>query len=256
MKRQNRRNIQPLTSESDSQVNEMTMLEIVLLLIGIICIAVSFMFSVKLDGPEKTQSTGTKLSDNQKEDIRRQITSVFNEQTVRITQTVEDRTRDELERLSNQKIKEFAEYSDTVLGEINKSHNEVMFLYDMLNEKSKEVHNNIRDMQKAADKQKASIGAERGFHAPKDNTDLDKNHMEEAALLYNAEISAAVDANKAVSVSTDENVQAGGVETGDNKRDNVLKLYKQGKSVIEIAKTLGIGVGEVRLVIDLFKGTK
>lgn len=234
----------------------MTMLEIVLLLIGIICIAVSFMFSVKLDGPEKTQSTGTKLSDNQKEDIRRQITSVFNEQTVRITQTVEDRTRDELERLSNQKIKEFAEYSDTVLGEINKSHNEVMFLYDMLNEKSKEVHNNIRDMQKAADKQKASIGAERGFHAPKDNTDLDKNHMEEAALLYNAEISAAVDANKAVSVSTDENVQAGGVETGDNKRDNVLKLYKQGKSVIEIAKTLGIGVGEVRLVIDLFKGTK
>ena len=115
-----------MTSESDSQVNEMTMLEIVLLLIGIICIAVSFMFSVKLDGPEKTQSTGTKLSDNQKEDIRRQITSVFNEQTVRITQTVEDRTRDELERLSNQKIKELAEYSDTVLGEINKSHNEVM----------------------------------------------------------------------------------------------------------------------------------
>ena len=166
-----------------------------------------------------------------------------------------DRTRDELERLSNQKIKEFAEYSDTVLGEINKSHNEVMFLYDMLNEKSKEVHNNIRDMQKAADKQKASIDRE-SPHAPKDNTDSDKNHMEEAALLYNAEISAAVDANKAVSVSTDENVQAGGVETGDNKRDNVLKLYKQGKSVIEIAKTLGIGVGEVRLVIDLFKGTK
>lgn len=245
-----------MTSESDSQVNEMTMLEIVLLLIGIICIAVSFMFSVKLDGPEKTQSTGTKLSDNQKEDIRRQITSVFNEQTARITQTVEDRTRDELERLSNQKIKEFAEYSDTVLGEINKSHNEVMFLYDMLNEKSKEVHNNIRDMQKAADKQKASIGAERGFHAVKDNTDPDKNHMEEAALLYNAEISAAVDVNKAVSVSQDENIQAGGIEAGDSKRDNVLKLYKQGKSVIEIAKTLGIGVGEVRLVIDLFKGTK
>ena len=245
-----------MTSESDSQVNEMTMLEIVLLLIGIICIAVSFMFSVNLDGTEKTQSTGTKLSDNQKEDIRRQITSVFNEQTVRITQTVEDRTRDELESLSNQKIKEFAEYSDTVLGEINKSHNEVMFLYDMLNEKSKEVHNNIRDMQKAADKQKASIDAERGFHAANDNTDPDKNHMEEAALLYNAEISAAVDVNKAMSVSQDENIQAGGIEAGDSKRDNVLKLYKQGKSVIEIAKTLGIGVGEVRLVIDLFKGTK
>lgn len=256
MKRRNRKNIRPLTSESDSQVNEMTMLEIVLLLIGIICIAVSFMFSVKLDGPERTQSSGTKLSDNQKEDIRRQITSVFNEQTALITQTVEDRTRDELERLSNQKIKEFAEYSDTVLGEINKSHNEVMFLYDMLNEKSKEVHNNIRDMQKAADKQKTAVDTERSHHAPKDNPDVDKNHMEEAAMLYNAEISAAVDVNKAVAVNMDENIQAGGTEDGDSKRENVLKLYKHGKSVIEIAKTLGIGVGEVKLVIDLFKGTK
>lgn len=244
-----------MTSESDSQVNEMTMLEIVLLLIGIICIAVSFMFSVKLDGPERTQSSGTKLSDNQKEDIRRQITSVFNEQTARITQTVEDRTRDELERLSNQKIKEFAEYSDTVLGEINKSHNEVMFLYDMLNEKTKEVHNNIRDMQKAADKQKTAVDTERSHHAPKDNPDVDKNHMEEAAMLYNAEISAAVDVNKTLTVNPDENMTSA-TEDGDSKRENVLKLYKQGKSVIEIAKTLGIGVGEVKLVLDLFKGTK
>lgn len=233
----------------------MTMLEIVLLLIGIICIAVSFMFSVKLDGPERTQSSGTKLSDNQKEDIRRQITSVFNEQTARITQTVEDRTRDELERLSNQKIKEFAEYSDTVLGEINKSHNEVMFLYDMLNEKTKEVHNNIRDMQKAADKQKTAVDTERSHHASKDNPDVDKNHMEEAAMLYNAEISAAVDVNKTLTVNPDENMTSA-TEDGDSKRENVLKLYKQGKSVIEIAKTLGIGVGEVKLVIDLFKGTK
>ncbi len=233
----------------------MTMLEIVLLLIGIICIAVSFMFSVKLDGPERTQSSGTKLSDNQKEDIRRQITSVFNEQTARITQTVEDRTRDELERLSNQKIKEFAEYSDTVLGEINKSHNEVMFLYDMLNEKTKEVHNNIRDMQKAADKQKTAVDTERSHHAPKDNPDVDKNHMEEAAMLYNAEISAAVDVNKTLTVNPDENMTSA-TEDGDSKRENVLKLYKQGKSVIEIAKTLGIGVGEVKLVIELFKGTK
>ena len=231
------------------------MLEIVLLLIGIICIAVSFMFSVKLDGPERTQSSGTKLSDNQKEDIRRQITSVFNEQTARITQTVEDRTRDELERLSNQKIKEFAEYSDTVLGEINKSHNEVMFLYDMLNEKTKEVHNNIRDMQKAADKQKTAVDTERSHHAPKDNPDVDKNHMEEAAMLYNAEISAAVDVNKTLTVNPDENMTSA-TEDGDSKRENVLKLYKQGKSVIEIAKTLGIGVGEVKLVLDLFKGTK
>lgn len=32
---------------------------------------------------------------------------------------------------------EMNEYSDTILQEINRNHNEVMFLYDMLNEKKK-----------------------------------------------------------------------------------------------------------------------
>lgn len=37
-----------------------------------------------------------------------------------------------------------------------------------------------------------------------------------------------------------------------NNNDRVLKLHKQGKSNIAIAKELGLGVGEVKLVIDLF----
>lgn len=254
MKRRSLRSIRPLISESDDWVNKMTMLEIVLLFIGIICVAASFMFSVRLDGPEKPRNAGVKLSDTQKEDIKEQIAAVFNEQTAAITQTVEDRTRDDLERLSNQKIKEFAEYSDTVLGEINKSHTEVMFLYDMLNEKSKEVHNNIRDMQKAANAQKAAEKEDK-LKNSKENLNLDENHMEEAAMLYNAEVSAAVDVNKVLSENSSDKVQMS-ADDGDSKRDAVLRLHKQGKSVIEIAKTLGIGVGEVKLVIDLFKGTK
>lgn len=41
---------------------------------------------------------------------------------------------------------EMNEYSDTILQEINRNHNEVMFLYDMLNEKKKEINNTVRDM--------------------------------------------------------------------------------------------------------------
>ena len=33
-------------------------------------------------------------------------------------------------------------------------------------------------------------------------------------------------------------------------------LHNEGKSNVEIAKALGLGVGEVKLVIDLFKGQK
>jgi DNA-binding NarL/FixJ family response regulator len=44
-----------------------------------------------------------------------------------------------------------------------------------------------------------------------------------------------------------------GQENGGNNNEQILKLYKQGKSKIAIAKELGLGVGEVKLVIDLYK---
>lgn len=222
----------------------MTALEIVLLLIGVICVAVSFIFFIKVDGQDKARNINVELSDRQKDDIKSQITAVFREQTDVLAKTVEDRTRDDLERLSNQKIKEFAEYSDTVLGEINKSHNEVMFLYDMLNEKNKEVHNTIRDMQKAV-KQSAEADV------PESRPQKMEAYSHEPAL--SAESEPDIDAAKVV--LSEENVSETQDST-DSKRDAVLKLHKQGKSEIEIAKTLGIGVGEVKLVIDLFKGMK
>jgi len=36
----------------------------------------------------------------------------------------------------------------------------------------------------------------------------------------------------------------------------ILDLYSQGKSVLEISRMLDLGQGEVKLVIDLFKGKK
>lgn len=50
---------------------------------------------------------------------------------------VKEQTEISLDKLSNQKMLEMNEYSDTILQEINRNHNEVMFLYDMLNEKKK-----------------------------------------------------------------------------------------------------------------------
>lgn len=43
---------------------------------------------------------------------------------------------------------------------------------------------------------------------------------------------------------------------GQNSNERILKLFKQGKSKIAIAKELGLGVGEVKLVIDLYKNMK
>lgn len=42
-------------------------------------------------------------------------------------------------------------------------------------------------------------------------------------------------------------------ESSVNSNERILELHKRGKSNVAIAKTLGLGVGEVKLVIDLFE---
>ena len=46
------------------------------------------------------------------------------------------------------------------------------------------------------------------------------------------------------------------MQDGGNNNERILELHKQGKSNVSIAKELGLGVGEVKLVIDLFEGMK
>ena len=41
-------------------------------------------------------------------------------------------------------------------------------------------------------------------------------------------------------------------DMGSNK-DKILKLHEEGKSNMAIAKSLGLGIGEVKLIIDLFE---
>ena len=68
--------------------------------------------------------------------------TVFDEQM----ENLSEQTEIKLDKLTNEKIMEMNDYSETILGEINRNHNEVMFLYDMLNEKKKEINNTVRDL--------------------------------------------------------------------------------------------------------------
>ena len=42
-------------------------------------------------------------------------------------------------------------------------------------------------------------------------------------------------------------------KVANNSNQTILELYKQGKDKVQIARELGMGVGEVELVIGLFK---
>lgn len=117
----------------------MTGIEVILLIIGAMIFAASFIFTSKSDTPKNAE---IRLSDKQKEDIKNQIMTVFDEQM----ENLSEQTEIKLDKLSNEKIMEMNDYSETILGEINRNHNEVMFLYDMLNEKKKEINNTVRDL--------------------------------------------------------------------------------------------------------------
>ena len=45
-----------------------------------------------------------------------------------------------------------------------------------------------------------------------------------------------------------------GTESYSNKNHQILELHRQGHSEVAIARQLDLGVGEVKLVIDLFEG--
>ena len=51
-----------------------------------------------------------------------------------------------------------------------------------------------------------------------------------------------------------EDVMEEEFEANSNSNDIILEMHRNGNSIIDIAKQLGLGVGEVKLVIDLYQG--
>lgn len=277
----------------------MTGLEIALLTIGLIVIVASFVFSSKSDGDTIHNVKDVTFTDKQKEDIKKQIMDILDEQI----ENVKEQTEISLDKLSNQKMLEMNEYSDTILQEINRNHNEVMFLYDMLNEKKKEINNTVRDMNvtkkeieksKTVPKKQTIIDSIKdmsedtgGFMASEEllreeQKDVDTrkkdilNQLDAVVEAVSDDVSADLEAvekkpkkrtstgrtaakrmKETVKKETlrEDNRDPKAFETGNNN-EKILQLSKEGKSNVEIAKELGLGIGEVKLVIDLFKGGK
>ena len=277
----------------------MTGLEIALLTIGLIVIVASFVFSSKSDGDTMRNVKDVTFTDKKKEDIKKQIMDILDEQI----ENVKEQTEISLDKLSNQKMLEMNEYSDTILQEINRNHNEVMFLYDMLNEKKKEINNTVRDMNvtkkeieksKTVPKKQTVIDSIKdmsedtgGFMASEEllreeQKDVDTrkkdilNQLDAVVEAVSDDVSADLEAvekkpkkrtstgrtaakrmKETVKKETlrEDNRDPKAFETGNNN-EKILQLSKEGKSNVEIAKELGLGIGEVKLVIDLFKGGK
>ena len=117
--------------------------EIFLIAAGVICVVVSVVMSFGDDKENVESSAKAELTQAQLDMVKHQVDEVIKQQISGLS----EKTEAALDKISNTKILEMNEYAESVLGEINRNHNEAVFLYDMLNEKSKEVKTLI--MQKS-----------------------------------------------------------------------------------------------------------
>uniref|UniRef100_UPI003FEE644E DUF6115 domain-containing protein n=1 Tax=Lachnospira sp. TaxID=2049031 RepID=UPI003FEE644E len=196
--------------------------EIVLLVIGIICVIVGIILGLT-DNNEK-EATESSVSDYDAASQVSQVAQTIDSIIEKKMQDIEDKTEARLDKISNTKILEMNEYADGVLKEINRNHNEVMFMYDMLNEKDKEIKTTVKD--------------------------VNVTRMNRGYAYNDAKQQSAMEEPKIVMQDIEDFVLDESLST----HDKIRKLYSNGYNDVEIAKRLKIGVGEVRLVINLSSG--
>ena len=269
-------------------------MEIVLLIAGGIIFILSFLIPSKED---KNQIKAVPMAQEEvKELVGREMDAVKEHVDDVVEEAVSyamEKTERSLERLSNEKIMAINEYSDTVLGEIHRNHEEAMFLYDMLNSKHVNLKNTVSEVNRTVKEAEETVNnfqrmvpeTANTFQrmvpetvntfqrmAPETVNNIQRLKPETVNNLLRLE-PENVESPKAAFVRAAEEQMARTVPEivpsaegmalgsdkyrgikGDlsNSNERILELYSQGKDKVQIARELGLGVGEVKLVIDLF----
>ena len=132
--------------------------EIILIAIGVMIAILGFILpSGKRDGsvdPEELEEmVQDKLDRSLNESVRRTIEGMAKDA---VDEAIDD-DKLELSRISNEKVMEISEYAGTVLEDIKKNHDEVVFMYDMLNDKHKNLTNAVTEMTRTAESAKQTL---------------------------------------------------------------------------------------------------
>lgn len=231
----------------------MTGIEIAILIVGVIFVLGSFFVGEKLSSKDIEHiAEMTKAQLNRI--VEKELQSADGTIQDMVDQTIEDSVL-KIERMmdkeTNTKMMSISEYSDTVLKEINKAHGEVMFLYSMLNDKHAELTNLANQISQLVSLSQNTITKEKETSkAQKQKAEKHelKNHELENHELENHD-------TKVKGLINDEGLPTQKTSNEDKNHNNsILKMAEMGMKPIEIAKELGLGIGEVKFVMDLYKG--
>lgn len=271
----------------------MTPTIIVMIILGIVFVFASFVITENLTKKENnnnldlmTVDEDYQFSERELQIIKRKIEDVIAKQAKDILYE----TNESLSNMANEKTMALGDYAVAVCDEIEKNHKEVMFLYSMLDDKQKEIMKTVRDVDEAKQEIKEAIieskeekeqlveaanflkneemtmemesMASANIVKPADNYAPKQEHVSNPEPVddkadFDENTDSSLDDIFAELDQTDidfDEVLDNEFNDDSNANDIILEMYQSGRSVIEIAKELGLGVGEVKLVIDLYQG--
>lgn len=283
----------------------MTPMEIALLIVGVVIFVLSFFL------PGGNNKKSKKELEIERAEIQRLIEQEVDTMKLSVgeatTETVDNavyKAERSLEKVSNEKIMAVNEYSQTILEEINKNHQEVMFLYDMLKDKHTDLTNEVRRADATAREIESlsnnALVAQRGLQQeinaisvtqkgltdkqraifdalPNDNAKATTDNLQplpvqvvspQESVVINPVMEPIVNQIAEKKTEVVDMLSGAKFASGDeagaaptvskavepvNNNQRILSLHQQGMSTVDIARELKLGVGEVKLVIDLFK---
>lgn len=227
----------------------MIVIEIILVVIGIAAVVCSYKISdSKADHQmivKEDDGEGEEKSLEQWED---EIQDMVQEKSQEMLQEASEA----LSRLSNEKIMGMDEYSSQVLERMNKNHEEVVFLYNMLNEKEEEMKELVHHID--------SVKA----HAHDEMAAEYQSLMESISQLREREQLLENYAKQQEETKKPAEQASNLLEKTEEKKDeeveavydrDIISLYKKGNSILDISRMLSLGQGEVKLVIDLYENS-
>ena len=271
---------------------------IICLIAGAVCIGASFLMKEKtdIDNQEKEKlAEEIRVKALSEESIKKVMTEVEKKFTGKLSDIAEDKLEGNTDRMSeiaNNKMLAINEMSGQLIEKIEQNHKEVIFLYDMLNEKS----DNLKDFSAKIDGLRKELeDEEKRINAL--NQDLDDKlvkvkEVRQTVIAKQAktvpvqqgraqvaptgieQLKAASDVqNNIVTTQANTLVQMQKKEqeivakqseakkektkqsepvTELSTNDKILLMKEEGKSVLEISKALRMGQGEVQLILGLF----
>ena len=245
----------------------MSPVEIIFVLLGVGILIASCFIGSKEEKTDAAILLPEEALEVQKQELKNFADRIMDEKS----EDVVVKTDDYLSKISNEKIMSVNDFTTQILEKIDANHKEVVFLYDMLNKKEDEIKQTVQQFDKEKQEMQEVVGeiikltkqmktTIQKTEEPKSTavekakktvtkTESAKNSQKNTTKASAAKPAAPV---KAVENPADGQLEFADMMQADRQKEEVLKLHKQGKSVLEISKTMGMGQGEVKLIIGLY----